>query len=134
MTDLHQCFSDRYFIICVINLITMSEHHIPDGLTHEVWQLFTGGHDSEEITARLRKRDIDEETIEQVVKTVREMRQARGRRQGLRAAGVGAVLLVMAFFVTYILSANGLPSDWALYGLTTLGAAVLFVGMMLYMG
>ncbi len=101
---------------------------------HEVWQLFAGGHDSDEISARFRKRNIDENTIQVVLKTVRQLRHARARRQGIRVAGIGAVLLVMAFVVTYILSANDLPSDWALYGLTTLGAAFLFVGTMLYMG
>jgi hypothetical protein len=112
----------------------MNQHHIPDGLAHEVWQLFAGGHTSDEIKSRLQKREIPQEVIEEVVTTVRSMRMKRRRGQGLILAGIGSVVLVMAFVVAYVLSRNGCDTAVALYGLTTIGIGLLFTGMVLYFG
>lgn len=112
----------------------MNQHNIPDGLTHEIYQLYSGGHTTDEIISRLEKRELDMEMVRDVVKTVREIRLKRKRSQGLIFTGVGAVILVSAFLVTYALSVNGYPTGFALYGLTTLGIGLLFVGMVLYFG
>lgn len=112
----------------------MNQHHIPDGLAHEVWQLFAGGHTTDEIKARLEKREISREVIDEVVGTVRAMRLKKRRGQGLVLAGVGSVVLVMAFLVAYVLSRNGYDTEVALYGLTTIGIGLLFTGMVFYFG
>jgi len=112
----------------------MKQHNIPDGLTHEIYQLYAGGHTTDEIYARLEKRDLDPEMVKEVVKTVRDIRLKRKRSQGLIVTGVGAVILVSAFLITYVLSVNGYPTGFALYGLTTLGVGLLFTGMVLYFG
>lgn len=112
----------------------MSTHNIPDGLTHEVYQLYAGGHTTDEILSRLEKRGLDMDMVGELVRTVREMRLRRRRSQGLIVCGVGAVVLVLAFLITYVLSVNGYPTGFTLYGLTTLGIGLLFVGMVLYFG
>jgi hypothetical protein len=112
----------------------MGQHHIPDGLAHEVWQLYAGGHTTDEIKSRLLKREYDPEMVDEVVLAVREMRWKKKRSQGLILTRVGAVVLVLAFVTTYILSINGYPTSLALYGLTTVGIGLLFTGMVLYFG
>lgn len=112
----------------------MSTHNIPDGLTHEIYQLYAGGHTTDEIVSRLEKRGLDMEMVRDVVKTVRDMRLRRKRSQGLILTGVGAVVLVLAFLITYILSVNGYPTGFTLYGMTTIGIGLLFTGMVLYFG
>ena len=112
----------------------MNHHNIPDGLMHEIWQLYAGGHTTDEIVARLEKRDLDPEMVKEVVLTVRGLRLKRKRSQGLIVTGIGAVVLVSAFIVTYILSINGYSTSLALYGLTTIGIGLLFTGMVLYFG
>lgn len=112
----------------------MNQHHIPDGLAHEIWQLYAGGHTTDEIKSRLKKRELEPEMVDEVVHTVREMRLKKKRSQGLIVIGIGGTLLVSAFIVTYILSVNGFPTSAALYGLTSLGIGFLFTGMVLYFG
>jgi hypothetical protein len=112
----------------------MSQHNIPDGLFHEVWQLYSNGHTSDEILARLMKREVDLEVAEGVMSKVKSIRDAKRRRQGLTMCIIGGVLLVMAFFVTYILHQFNVQTDIALYGLTTVGIGCLFTGMVFYMG
>lgn len=112
----------------------MNQHHVPDGLAHEVWQLFAGGHTTDEIMSRLLKRDIPREVAEEVVKTVKAMRMKKRRGQGLILSGIGSVVLVLAFVVAYILSKNGCDTAVALYGLTTIGIGLLFTGMVFYFG
>ena len=112
----------------------MSAHNIPDGLSHEVYQLYAGGHTTDEIMSRLEKRGLDMDMVGELVKTVREMRLRRRRSQGLIICGVGALVLVLAFLTTYVLSVNGYPTGFTLYGMTTIGIGLLFVGMVLYFG
>ncbi len=113
---------------------TMSTHYIPDGLTHEVYQLYAGGHTTDEILSRMQKRGLDMEMVRDLVKTVRDVRLRRRRSQGLILVGVGAVVLVLAFLTTYVLSINGYPTGYTLYGMTTIGIGLLFTGMVLYFG
>ena len=112
----------------------MAEHHIPDGLTHEIYQLFDGGHTTDEIRARLSKRELDAALIEELIVTVRARRMQRRRGRGLIFCGIGAVILVMAFAVTYVLHLNDIDTSLPLYGLTTLGITLLFIGMIFFFG
>ena len=112
----------------------MIEHHIPDGLMHEAYQLFQGGHTTDEVKGRFLARDLDPALVDEVVATVKAMRLKKRRANGLICCGVGAVLLVMAFVITYALHQFNIETDFALYGLTTLGVAFLFLGMVFFMG
>jgi hypothetical protein len=112
----------------------MNQHHLPDGLFHEVWQLYEGAHSTEEITNRLKKRDLSDETIEEVCRKVRYMRFAKRRRIGLSLCIVGGASLFLAFLTTYILHQMNINTDFALYGLTSWGVLCLFAGMVMYMG
>lgn len=112
----------------------MAHHIIPDGLFHEVYQLYAGGHTSEEILARLTKRDVPLDIAKAVMTKVKSLRWARRRRIGLRLAIAGGACLISAFLITYILHQFNIPTDLALYGLTTAGVGLLFTGMIFYMG
>ncbi|MFN8699428.1 MAG: hypothetical protein ACK500_04635 [Flavobacteriales bacterium] len=112
----------------------MSEHHIPDGLTHEIYQLYEGGHTTEEIRARLLARHLDGVLVDEMIYTVREMRQKRRRSRGMIFCGIGAVVLVSAFLITFILHNLNMDTGIALYGLTTLGVTLLFIGMIFFFG
>jgi hypothetical protein len=112
----------------------MEEHHIPDGLMHEAYQLFDGGHTTDEVRARFESRDIDKELIEEILLTVKAIRLKKMRSRGIIFCGIGAIMLVMAFVITYILHQFNLDTDLVLYGMTTLGTAFLFTGMYFFMG
>lgn len=111
----------------------MSQHHLPDGLFHEVWQLYENGHTSDEILARLMKRGTDLEIAEAVMTKVKTMRTAKKRSKGLLFLIVGGSTLIMAFFVTFILYQLDMSTGPALYGLTSLGISLLFIGMIYYL-
>jgi hypothetical protein len=112
----------------------MNEHHIPDGLMHEAYQLFEGGHTSDEVMARFIARGYQEEQVNDLVQTVKGIRLKKRRSRGVVYAGIGAVTLVMAFVMTYTLHHFQINTDMALYGLTTLGITLLFIGMIQFMG
>lgn len=109
-------------------------HHIPDGLMHEAYQLYEGGHTSEEILTRFMNRGIDADIAEEVLSTVKAKRLKFRRSRGVIFAGIGVFTLVSAFAITYILHHFGYNTNWALYGLTTLGIVLLFIGMIYFMG
>ena len=109
-------------------------HHIPDGLMHEAYQLYEGGHTSEEILTRFMNRGIDAGLAEEVLTIVKSKRHKIRRARGVIFAGIGVFMLISAFAVTYILHQFGYPTDWALYGITTLGIVFLFIGMIYFMG
>jgi hypothetical protein len=48
--------------------------------------------------------------------------------------GIGAVVLVSAFLITFILHNLNMDTGIALYGLTTLGVTLLFIGMIFFFG
>jgi hypothetical protein len=112
----------------------MAEHNVPDGLFHEVYQLYAGGHTNDEILARLMKRGVDGDIAASVMARVKDLRWAKRRRIGLRLCIAGGITLVSAFLVTYILHQFNNNTDLALYGLTSAGVALLFVGMIYYLG
>lgn len=112
----------------------MSQHNIPDGLFHEVWQLYSNGHTSDEILARLIRREVDLEVAEGVMHKVKTIRDTKRRNQGLTFCVIGGTLLILAFLITYILHQLNIQTDIALYGLTTIGIGFLFTGMVYYMG
>jgi hypothetical protein len=109
-------------------------HHISDGLFHEVWQLYEGGHSSDEILSRLIKREVNMEIAEAVLSKVKTMQDARKRRRGLRLIIAGGIVLVSAFLITFLLHIAGIDTNIPLYGLTTIGIGLLFTGMIFYMG
>jgi CHASE2 domain-containing sensor protein len=109
-------------------------HHIPDGLIHEVWQLYEGGHSSDEILSRLLKRNVNMDVAEAVLSKVKLMQDARKRRRGLRLVIAGGIVLVSAFLITFLLHVAGFDTNIPLYGLTTIGIGMLFTGMIFYMG
>lgn len=112
----------------------MSQHNYPDGLFHEVWQLFEGGHSADEILGRLQKRALDMEVVEAVMSKVKTLRDGKKRRRGLRLVIVGGATLILAFLITFLLHVAHVDTNIPLYGLTTIGVGLLFSGMVLYMG
>lgn len=112
----------------------MSQHNYPDGLFHEVWQLYEGGHTTDEILGRLQKRELNLEMVEAVMSKVKTLRDGKKRRRGLRLVIAGGSTLVFAFLVTFLLHIAHVDTNLPLYGLTTVGIGLLFSGMVLYMG
>jgi hypothetical protein len=112
----------------------MSEHNIPNGLMHEAYQLYEGGHTTDDIKARFVARGMDGAMVDEVVDTVRAIRLKKRRGRGLTLTIVGSLVLVSAFLITYMLHHFNVNTDIPLYGLTTLGFTLLFIGMIYFMG
>jgi len=112
----------------------MREHHIPDGLTHEIYQLYEGGHTTDEIRQRLISRGLEMALVDEMVYTIKEVRMKRRRSRGLIFTGIGAVVLVLAFAVTFLLHMYDMNTGISLYGMTTLGVTLLFIGMVFFFG
>ncbi|MBL7941968.1 MAG: hypothetical protein JNM00_04340 [Flavobacteriales bacterium] len=112
----------------------MAEHNIPDGLMHEAYQLFEGGHTTDEIRSRFESRGYDIALVDELIGIVKAHRLKKRRSRGIIFSGIGAVLLVLAFVITYILHQSGIDTDMVLYGMTTLGITLLFIGMISFMG
>ncbi|MEZ4798704.1 MAG: hypothetical protein R2809_02775 [Flavobacteriales bacterium] len=110
----------------------MSQHHIPDGLFHEVWQLYETGHSSDEILARLIKRGTDLDVAEAVMSKVKHMRTSKKRARGFYFFLAGGLTLVAAFMTTFLLYQTNSDTGIALYGLTSVGITLLFIGMVHY--
>jgi hypothetical protein len=112
----------------------MPTHNIPDGLMHEAYQLFEGGHTTDEIRSRFESRGYDIALVDELIGIVKAHRLKKRRSRGIIFSGIGAVLLVLAFVITYILHQSGIDTDMVLYGMTTLGITLLFIGMVSFMG
>lgn len=91
--------------------------------------LIEQGKDNAFIEAQLVKKGIDSTVISEVLKQVKHIRNAKRTKNGTYLILLGVFLLGLGFILCILLSGTGTSINFALYGLTAIGAAILMAGL-----
>ena len=86
-------------------------------------------HTDAEIEQTLRKKGIEEDALQIVLKQITVIRIQKRRSMGLQLIIVGAILLGLSFLLTVCFYHSGGDFTWVMYGGTSLGLILIFVGL-----
>lgn len=91
--------------------------------------LIEQGRDNAFIEAQLTQQGLDSTSITEVLEQVKRIRNAKRTQNGSMLVLAGVILLGLGFISCIFLHDAGASVDFALYGLTAIGAIVLIAGL-----
>lgn len=100
-----------------------------DELVELANESYARNYDFEKITEILLQKHNDEAMVYAIVKRVKSEHYAKHRKEGLVILGVGLVLILAGFLITCFNFHSNKSFTVAMYGLTSLGLVVVFVGL-----
>jgi len=92
-------------------------------------QSYARNDDFEKITDVLLTKYNDQAMVYAVVKKLKSDHYAKHRKEGLVILGIGLVLILAGFLITCFNFHTNRSFAFAMYGLTSLGLIVVFVGL-----
>ncbi|MBS1634747.1 MAG: hypothetical protein JST26_02415 [Bacteroidetes bacterium] len=81
------------------------------------------------IYEKLQKEGADPLTASEVVSQLKMVHYARKRKRGSQIILFGSLFLLIGFICTCAFFHSGMPIHWVLYGFTTLGLIIIFIGL-----
>ncbi|MBL7884498.1 MAG: hypothetical protein JNL69_10550 [Bacteroidia bacterium] len=91
--------------------------------------LIEQGRDNAFIEAHLTQQGVDSKLMVEILEQVKRIRNAKRTQNGSMLVLAGVVLLGLGFVSCIFLHDAGASVDFALYGLTAIGAIVLIAGL-----
>lgn len=88
----------------------------------------------EEISTELQKQGISNGSLDEMISYIKSFRLRKKRNRGFILTGIGVTFLTFGFVITMILINLGVNHNLALYGLTSLGIALVMAGMINILG
>ena len=111
---------------------THSAHLSPNtaGLFEKAQRLLSAQHSLDDIREKLfKENDASEEEIDSIIKQLKKIQHEKDHKTGRALILIGAILLLAGFVFTFLNIYTNQPVHLAMYGLTSAGLAVLFVGL-----
>ena len=99
-------------------------------LSNYVLSLLDNGQGREAIETELLEKGHDEKFVKEMVREMIKLRNAKRSAQGLTYILGGAVICFSSFLLTITGSFSGGSFPYVLYGLTSVGIVIAFVGFM----
>ncbi len=103
---------------------------VQESLSTYVLSLLDEGQGREQIETQLLEQGHDERFVKDLVAEVQKLRYSKRRAQGLALILTGAVICFLSFLLTITSSFTHGSFPWVLYGLTSIGIIVVFMGLM----
>lgn len=108
----------------------MTENDTIDRHAETGWKMLKGHHDLKSVEAHFRKEGLPDDVVQSVMSAIRKKRHAERSQYGTIMLIAGVLLLGLGFFSCVTLTHGGTSSlDFALYGLTTIGAIIVIVAL-----
>lgn len=92
-------------------------------------QYYAGGSTFDEIREKLVSRYSDEDLVNAAVDQVRSEIYKQKRKEGTTVLAVGLVLILAGFIITCFNFHANQSVSFAMYGLTTVGIIIVFIGL-----
>ena len=92
------------------------------------------GKDADTIRQALSASGADEQTQESIIHQIKTLHYLRRRKRGFMFGAAGSIILIVGFFLTVFLFHQGSSFNLIMYGMTSLGAILLLVGMVDILG
>ncbi len=87
------------------------------------------GRDNASIESYFNQQGLDENTVVQIIKQVKRLRNAKLTKQGSLLILSGVVILGIGFISCILIHYNGGSIGFSLYGLTAIGLVLLVIGL-----
>ncbi len=101
-----------------------------NGLFEKAQRLLSAQYSLDDIREKLfKENDASEEEIEHIIKQLKKIQHEKDHKTGRTLILMGAILLLAGFVFTFLNIYANQPVHFAMYGLTSAGLAVLFVGL-----
>ena len=81
------------------------------------------------IHEKLLKEGAEPLTTSEIVSQLKKLYYARKRKRGSQIILFGSLFLLIGFICTCAFFHSGMPIHWVLYGFTTLGLIIIFIGL-----
>ncbi|MBL7890102.1 MAG: hypothetical protein JNL24_11130 [Bacteroidia bacterium] len=91
--------------------------------------LLEQGRDNAFIESHLQQQGLDSHLLSSILEQVKRLRNAKRTQNGSMLILIGVILLGLGFVSCIFLHDSGASVDFALYGLTAIGAVVLVAGL-----
>ena len=109
--------------------ITLSEEH-----AELAQKFFEEGRQEKFVTSYLAENGFDEVASAAIYKQFKQLCYEKRKKIGMLLVAAGAILCVVGFLLTLLLSQNHGSFNFALYGMTSAGAMGLFGGLACIIG
>jgi predicted nucleotide-binding protein (sugar kinase/HSP70/actin superfamily) len=83
----------------------------------------------DEIEKRLFEKTIDVSVVSEIMIQIKKVHYAVKRKQGLIKMGFGSIFLVVGFFITYFNFHSNQSFDIVMYGSSSIGVILVFMGL-----
>jgi len=123
-----------FICFCEIELQLKQDKDIWNELRSLANQYYASGIPFQDIREKLIERFRNEELVNEVVDEVRSEIYAQKRKEGTSIIGIGLMLILAGFIITCFNYHSNQSVSMAMYGLTTIGIIVVFVGLYKIMG
>ena len=97
----------------------------------EAKSLLNQGYDMAYIEAKLKQKNLDESSYIEILHQLKRFRNSKRTKNGTILVLIGVILLGAGFISCIAIHLNGGSVGFSLYGLTTIGAIVLTIGLVL---
>lgn len=97
----------------------------------EITQMLEHGQNLNSIINHINSRNLDQEHVEYILKHIKKLHHAKRTKNGSTLALIGVVFLGLGFIFSMILHSTGNSLEWSLYGLTSIGAILVLIGLFL---
>ena len=83
----------------------------------------------EEVENKLRTKTNDQQLIDEILKDLKKERRTVKLNSGLTKLGIGGALLILGFLITCINYHSNTSFTIVMYGFTTVGLLLMFLGL-----
>ncbi len=97
----------------------------------EVTQMLEHGQNLNSIINHINSKNLDQESVEYIIKYIKKLHHAKRTKNGSILALIGVIFLGLGFIFSMILHSTGNTLEWSLYGLTSIGAILVLIGLFL---
>ncbi len=114
--------------------LRMEENHEHTKFRELALEQFQKGIEFHHIQVNLSQQGASVIIIEIIIDELKALNYIRRKKRGFKLVFVGSFLLVFGFVITLLLFHSGFSINYAMYGITTIGIALLLWGMIDLMG
>ena len=101
-----------------------------ESLQEYILSLLDAGQGREQVELKLLDEGYDEKFAKEMVKEIMKLRQSKRMVQGLVLILGGALICLLSCVITMTMSLSATSFAWVLYGLTSVGILLVFIGFM----
>jgi hypothetical protein len=105
----------------------------PTGFLHLAASLHKQGLNMDEISVQLRQQGAPENSLQDIIRQLKDLRFAKKRNTGFLCCGIGVFLIVFGCLLSLFLYSSG-NIRFAMYGLTSIGVVFTMKGLIDILG